>query len=300
MSIQAVAWAISQRVGSPTGKALLICLANYANEKGECWPSQTTIAREAELGERATLDWLQKLEAQGLITRTRRNRRDGSRTSDLFQLAIGAKVSVETNQPAKTAGRKNQAAKSAARPGTRCRGVRHEVPGNEPSLDPSPESSSLPSKDPERRKGDFNQFWEDWPEQERPEFRGAAEATFEKLSADDQQASVTHAAAFRINAKQQGSVGLMIPYLKKRSFRDFQHGPKLTSEGRFEIKPECKEWQPWIDHMAKTVSPNAGERIRAQGFLLTQTRLPPGMENLQQRACEARPTFVRQFGVAEL
>ncbi len=292
MSIQAVAWAISQRVGSPTGKALLICLANYANEKGECWPSQTTIAREAELGERATRDWLQKLEALGLITRTRRNRRDGSRTSDLFQLAIVAKVSVVTNQPAKTAGRKNQAAKSAARPGTRFRGVRHQVPGNEPSLDPSPESSSLPSKDPGRRRGGFDQLWEAWPEQERPEFRGAAEATFDKLSADDQQASVTHAAAFRKNAKQQGSVGLMIPYLKKRSFRDFKDGPKLTSEGRFEIKPECKEWQPWIDHMAATVSPNAGERIRAQGFLMTQTRLPPGMENAPLRACEVRPNLV--------
>ena len=43
MSIQAVAWAISQRVGSPTGKVLLMCLANYVNEKGECWPSQKTV-----------------------------------------------------------------------------------------------------------------------------------------------------------------------------------------------------------------------------------------------------------------
>jgi hypothetical protein len=292
MSIQAVAWAISQRVGSPTGKALLICLANYANEKGECWPSQTTIAREAELGERATRDWLQKLEVQGLITRTRRNRRDGSRTSDLFQLAISAKVEAEIGQPAKSAGRKSQAAHPAGRPGTRRRGVRHDVPGNEPSLDPSLESSSLPSRSPERRRGDFNQFWEEWPEQERPEFRGAAEATFAKLSVGDQQASVTHAAAFRKNAKQQGSVGLMIPYLKRRSFRDFQDGPNLTSEGRFEIRPECKEWQPWIDHMAATVSLNASERVRAQGFLLTQTRLPPGIETAPLRACEARPNLV--------
>ncbi len=296
MSIQAVAWAISQRVGSPTGKALLICLANYANEKGECWPSQTTIAREAELGERATRDWLQKLEAQGLITRTRRNRRDGSRTSDLFQLAIAAKVEVAASQPAKSAGRKSQAANPAGRPGTRRRGVRHQVPGNEPSLDPSSESSSLPSKGPAKepvgRKGDFNQFWEEWPEQERPEFRGAAEATFAKLSASDQRASVTHAAAFRKNAKQQGSVGLMIPYLKKREFLNFAGGPKLTSEGRFEIKPECKEWQPWLDHMAATVSRDAGERVRAQGFLLTQTRLPPGIENAPMRAREARPNLV--------
>lgn len=292
MSIQAVAWAISRRVGSPTGKALLICLANYANEKGECWPSQTTIAREAELGERATRDWLQKLEAQGLITRTRRNRRDGSRTSDLIQLAIVTKVEAEKDQPAKAAGRKSQAAKSAGRPGTRFRGVRQEVPGNEPSLDPSLESSSLPSTGPERRKEDFDQFWEEWPEQERPEFRGAAEAIFAKLSTCDQQSSVTHAAAFRMNAKQQGSVGLMIPYLKKRGFLDFEGGPTLTHEGRFEIKPECKEWQPWIDHMAASVSPTAGERVKAQGFLLTQTRLPPQAASRHMRARETRPNLV--------
>jgi hypothetical protein len=103
---------------------------------------------------------------------------------------------------------------------------------------------------------------------------------------------VKHAAAFRKNAKQQGSVGLMIPYLKQRSFRDFQDGPKLTGEGRFEIKPECKEWQPWLDHMAATVSPNASERVRVQGFLLTQTRLPPGLETAPLRAREARPNLV--------
>ena len=77
MSIQAVAWAIRQRVGSPTGKVLLMCLANYADENGECWPSQTTISNEAELGERATRDWLKTLEESGFIERRRRNRADG-------------------------------------------------------------------------------------------------------------------------------------------------------------------------------------------------------------------------------
>jgi hypothetical protein len=58
MSIQAVAWAISQKVGSPTGKVLLICLANYADEHGICWPSQSTIAKETELSERSATIWL--------------------------------------------------------------------------------------------------------------------------------------------------------------------------------------------------------------------------------------------------
>ncbi|MBL4645069.1 MAG: hypothetical protein COA52_11595 [Hyphomicrobiales bacterium] len=60
MSIQAVAWALGLKVGSPTGKVLLLCLANYANEKGECWPNQRTIANETELSTRTTRQWLKQ------------------------------------------------------------------------------------------------------------------------------------------------------------------------------------------------------------------------------------------------
>jgi len=88
MSIQAVAWAISKRVGSPTGKALLICLANYANERGECWPSQRTIAHEAELSRRTAITWLNRLERDRFITRKRRQSKDGFRTSDLVTLQL--------------------------------------------------------------------------------------------------------------------------------------------------------------------------------------------------------------------
>ena len=103
MSIQAVSWAMSQRVGSPTGKILLICLADYANEQGECWPSQKTIADNTELSERATRDWLKKLEAKGFISRSRRHRTNGSRTSDLFVLNLFlAPKSDKNNQTAES------------------------------------------------------------------------------------------------------------------------------------------------------------------------------------------------------
>jgi len=98
MSIQAVAWAIDQKTGSAAGKVVLICLANYADEHGECWPSQETIAAETELSERSVREWLQKLEEAGLLTRTPRRREDGYRASDLIRLAC-------KNQPAKSAGK---------------------------------------------------------------------------------------------------------------------------------------------------------------------------------------------------
>jgi len=124
MSIQAVAWAIRQRVGSPTGKVLLMCLANYADENGECWPSQATISAEAELGERAARDWLKTLEDRGFIERQRRNRSDGSRTSDLIRLCLNRPLETPASDlPAESAGRPNQPASGAAPTGRRCRAL---------------------------------------------------------------------------------------------------------------------------------------------------------------------------------
>lgn len=96
MSIQAVAWAIEQKTGSPAGKVVLMCLANYADENGECWPSQATIAKETELSERSVREWLQRLEDAGLIEREHRQRADGSRKSDLIRMKF---------QPANFSGR---------------------------------------------------------------------------------------------------------------------------------------------------------------------------------------------------
>lgn len=98
MSIQAVAWAIDQKTGSPAGKVVLLCVANYADENGECWPSQETIAAETELSERSVREWLQKLEEAGLLTRSPRRRDDGYRASDLIRLSF-------KSQPAKSAGK---------------------------------------------------------------------------------------------------------------------------------------------------------------------------------------------------
>lgn len=105
MSIQAVAWAIDQKTGSAAGKVVLICLANYADEDGQCWPSQKTIAEETELSERSVREWLQKLEDAGLLTRKSRRRDDGYRAADLICLAL-------KNQPAKSAGKSDLTGKS--------------------------------------------------------------------------------------------------------------------------------------------------------------------------------------------
>jgi hypothetical protein len=97
MSFQAMAWAVKQKVGNATGKAILLMLANYADEHGSCFPSQETLAAECECSKRSVLDWLQKFEDMGILKRDRRHGSGGYRRSDILTLCLGAAFSRENN-----------------------------------------------------------------------------------------------------------------------------------------------------------------------------------------------------------
>lgn len=88
MSIQALSAAFACRGLKPAEKLVLLGLANYADDVGLCWPSQTTLADDTDLSARTIWSALQGLEKRGLIERHRRNRADGSRTSDMFVLVL--------------------------------------------------------------------------------------------------------------------------------------------------------------------------------------------------------------------
>lgn len=273
MSIQAVAWAISQRVGSPTGKVLLMCLANYANEKGECWPSQKTISHEAELSERSTRDWLQKLEAQGFISRSRRHRSDGSRTSDHVVLNLSlAPKSGDNDLTADSAARPVQAANGSKPSGSSRRTYRQELPGIEPSPKPLEEPSSGARA---RRTEGFKKLWEDWPTKERPEKIKAAQWAFDKLTPDEQDTAVTQARRFRRLAKAKKDMALMIPYLKQRQFADLDGAPEINADGKFVITPQRPEWPAWKEHLREKYSDAAVERLEARQSFFADFRWPP-------------------------
>jgi hypothetical protein len=88
MSLQAITWAMRQKVGGASGKLVLIVLAEFADSGGRCFPSQETIAERSELKIRAVRDWLVKLQQHGFIERARRYRDGGYRTSDEIRLRI--------------------------------------------------------------------------------------------------------------------------------------------------------------------------------------------------------------------
>jgi DNA-binding MarR family transcriptional regulator len=97
MSIQAVAWALKQRTGSPTLKVTLLAVANYADEEGKCWPSQERLALDTDLSERSVRDALKRLQEMGYLSREARRINGNQRETDIIRLNSHRKIlPVET------------------------------------------------------------------------------------------------------------------------------------------------------------------------------------------------------------
>ena len=104
MSFRYLAWAQSAKTGSPTSKAILLAICSVVNDEGIGWPSQQRIADDSELSIRTVKSAMIKLETSGIISRQRRYREGGYRTSDLIQVhqepeILGATQSPETPAP---------------------------------------------------------------------------------------------------------------------------------------------------------------------------------------------------------
>ncbi len=87
MSIQAVAWALNQKIPG-TNKLVLIALANYADEEtGHCWPSVEKIANQASCSPRSVHSYIGALRRNGFLdVRSGRTKTGTVRTNDYWLL----------------------------------------------------------------------------------------------------------------------------------------------------------------------------------------------------------------------
>lgn len=118
MSVWATVWAWEQELESPGQKLVLLALAQFADEFAKAFPSQQTVSEMTLQGERSVRRHLQQLELAGLIQREPRWRKDGTRTSDQFQLAGGARPSVlgaNSKQPGEGIGAQESPSQPAAK-----------------------------------------------------------------------------------------------------------------------------------------------------------------------------------------
>lgn len=84
MSFQAMAWALKQP-GKTNEKFLLIVIANYADERGQAWPSIERLCADTGMSRATVQRTLKKLEKDGYVTRNKRVK-GRLQTSNLYTL----------------------------------------------------------------------------------------------------------------------------------------------------------------------------------------------------------------------
>lgn len=87
MSNVALTWAFSARVGRASEKFILVCLANYADDDGICFPSQAAIAEATALDRKTVIAGLRRLVQVGALSDTG-ERRGGTRQIAVMKLAL--------------------------------------------------------------------------------------------------------------------------------------------------------------------------------------------------------------------
>lgn len=81
-------WALQQRTGSASSKAVLLILANRADHRGICWPGIDGIALQAELNRSTVIRHLERMESDGMLCRRQRPGDGGGRKSNVYYLHI--------------------------------------------------------------------------------------------------------------------------------------------------------------------------------------------------------------------
>lgn len=85
MSYKAMDWAFEQECGDAMAKLVLITLAKHADDKGQCFPSASRIAKLANTTRRTVHRKLNELKEAGLITAQNRGK-EGKKTSNIYTM----------------------------------------------------------------------------------------------------------------------------------------------------------------------------------------------------------------------
>ena len=143
MSVQALAWAWEQETGSPTAKAVLLALADHADQDGICWPGIERIARKTELSRRTVIRQLTALADDAFLEVSPRSDKDGKQTSNLYRIALD-------RDPGSGMTERHGGDDRAASPGV----TESPIRGERAAPDPSVNRQEEPSKEPSAREVD--------------------------------------------------------------------------------------------------------------------------------------------------
>jgi pyocin large subunit-like protein len=173
LSIHAVSWAMKCRLPKVAEKFLLVCLANYADENGRCYPSIAALEYDTSMNRKTIIAAMKRLVDAGLVMDT--GQRVGkTRQIPVYQINMTAEYSAENgivddaenNTETGTVPKTEQSQKvlgNSPKNGTRNR--------QEPSDNITPLT-------PHCQKSEFDRFWEAYPKRRGANPRKPAEQKF--------------------------------------------------------------------------------------------------------------------------
>lgn len=88
MSVQAISWALEQDTLPSIHKFVLVILCNYANMDGECYPSQSTVARKCSISRQHVNTIIGELEEGGYLRIFPQTRTGGGDRSNIYKLSM--------------------------------------------------------------------------------------------------------------------------------------------------------------------------------------------------------------------
>jgi len=219
MSVEAITWALRQKVGRSSTKHVLTLMANCAAEPAlRCYTSIAYLVEATELDRKTVIAAIQKLEEMGLITD------DGERTGRTGQIVV-YQMNVGGSAEESEGGGKRNSSKNGTVPKTTAKGTKNGLKqsqkrtvrypktghGTEGTEEEQKGTGKGAHEKPEKAPKPFEAFWTLYP---RKASKGDAEKAYLKLAPDAAlQAVLLDAVAKQIgwdSWKEEG--GKFIPY----------------------------------------------------------------------------------------
>jgi hypothetical protein len=219
MSVQAITWAFEQDVKPAGAKLLLIGLANYSNDKFECWPSKTTLAAKCSMSKSTVCKYLRQLQDNALLSVTERTANEGRQISSVITLNVSSTVRL-TDRGCPSDGQ--GVSEGGDRGLSDCADTNHHI---EPSIEPF---RRKPGKRPSY-PAPFEAFWKAYPKDPNMS-KVEAFDEWKKLSPEDQEKATASLPNFKRYCAKDPDYKIIhaCRYLKKRRFDGF--APTVTSE----------------------------------------------------------------------
>jgi DNA-binding MarR family transcriptional regulator len=206
LSIEALNWALNVVVGiTATQKAILVSLADRADENAQCYPSYDDICKRSCANRKTVTAALKKLEDAKLIKRTRRFSK-----STIYTLAISTKIgSISSSTEIGSI--------ISTKIGSMDRPDIGTLTINEPPIEPS-------------YKKRFAEFWDKYPKKAA---KPKAEQAFKKLSKKDQDALISSLSGYPFS-NEKNFIPYPATFINQRRWEDEQDNTTTKSTG-FEI-----------------------------------------------------------------